>query len=52
MSLVMDNCVAVDSTVEPVGSELARDPDISPVPVVQYAAKKPSRARSVSHLTV
>ena len=34
MSLVMDDCVAVDSTVEPVGSELACDPDISPVPVV------------------
>ena len=32
----MDDCVAVDSTVgvEPVGSELARDRDISPVPVV------------------
>ena len=30
----MDDCVTVDSTVEPVGSELARDHDISPVPVV------------------
>ena len=34
MSLVMDDCVEVDSTVELVGSELARDHDISPIPVV------------------
>ena len=30
----MEDCVAVDSTVVPMGSELARDRDISPVPVV------------------
>ena len=29
----MDDCVAVDSTVVAVGCELARDRDISPVPV-------------------
>ena len=34
MSLVMEDCVVVDSTVEYVGSELASDCDISPVPVV------------------
>ena len=34
MSLVMDDCVEVDSTVELVGSELARDHDISPIPVL------------------